>query len=269
MSQTVIGIFKNPAQAQEAKSHLLANGFTDHNIDVSNHNSSSNYNSGEMHDSTTEEGVGDRISNFFKNLFTDEDESSSHITAARTGTIVTVHAETSAEADRASEALNEYGAIDVNDTDANYTDNEGVNQSGSEHNSVDNEKGSSDKINVIKEELQVGKQMVETGGIRLRSRIVERPVEQSIRLREEHISVERKAVDRPASDADFANFKEGTVELTENTERPLVSKNARVVEEVSLGKEVSERNETIKDTVRHTEVDTENIDAKNNRKDNI
>ena len=311
MSQTVIGIFKNPAQAQEAKSYLLANGFTNQNIDVSNHNNQSEYGTdheygtNQTNENITEEGVGDRISNFFKNLFTDENEVSSHITAARTGTIVTVHADTPAEASHAAEALNEYGAIDVNDTDANYsktqlasgnyetgftdnktvnqtdftdnnnvndasfTGNKNVNQTGFTDRSNVNETGSSDKINVIKEELQVGKQMVETGGVRLRSRIVERPVEQSIRLREEHVNVERNFVDRPASDADFANFKEGTIELTESAETPLVTKNARVVEEVSLGKEVTERNETIKDTVRHTEVDTENLNVNNNRKDKI
>lgn len=283
MSQTVIGIFKNPAQAQEAKSYLLANGFINQNIDVSNHNNQSEYGTNQMNENTIEEGVGDRISNFFKNLFTDENDASSHITAARTGTIVTVHADTSAEASHAAEALNEYGAIDVNDMDANhsnnpltnrnnetdYTEKFNVNETRSTEKFNVNETGSSDKINVIKEELQVGKQMVETGGVRLRSRIVERPVEQSIRLREEHVNVERNVVDRPATDADFANFKEGTIELTENTEKPIVSKNARVVEEVSLGKEVTERDETIKDTVRHTEVDTENINAENNRKDKI
>jgi stress response protein YsnF len=84
-------------------------------------------------------------------------------------------------------------------------------------------------------------------------------VEESIRLREEHVSIERNNVDRPATEADFSNFKEGTIELTEHAEKPVVSKTARVVEEVSLEKEVSEREETISDTVRHTEVDAEGI----------
>ena len=41
---------------------------------------------------------------------------------------------------------------------------------------------------------------------------------------------------------------------------PVVSKQARVVEEVSVGKDVNERNETISDTVRKTEVDVENLE---------
>lgn len=266
MSQTVIGIFKNPTQAQEAKSYLLANGFTSENVDISNSNYQADYSRNEMNDSTTNEstaneGVGDRIGDFFKNLFTDEEDASSHISAARNGTIVTVHAQTSAEATDAAEILNDYGAIDVNEAVADNT-NASVN-------TQNTETGATDKINVIKEELEVGKKMVETGGVRLRSRIVERPVEQNIRLREEHINIERLPVDRPASDADFANFKEGTIELTENAERPVVSKNARVVEEVSLGKEVTERDETIRDTVRHTEVDTEKLGGETNTENKI
>ena len=115
---------------------------------------------------------------------------------------------------------------------------------------------------MLQEELRVGKREVETGGVRLRSRIVERPVEESIRLREEHVSVTRNPVSRPATEADFAGFKEGTVEMKEYAEKPVVAKEAKIVEEVSLGKEVSEREETISDTVRHTEVDTEVIPGK-------
>jgi hypothetical protein len=50
----------------------------------------------------------------------------------------------------------------------------------------------------------VGKKVVETGGVRLHSRIIEKPVEETIRLREEHVNVKRTKVDRPATDDDFA-----------------------------------------------------------------
>lgn len=115
------------------------------------------------------------------------------------------------------------------------------------------------KIKIIEENLQVGKREVTTGGVRLRSRIVERPVEESLRLREERVSVERNTVNRPATEADLANFQEKNIELVEHAEVPLVSKEARVVEEVSLSKDVEERTETIQDTVRKTEVDVENL----------
>ncbi len=113
-------------------------------------------------------------------------------------------------------------------------------------------------IPVIKEELQVGKREVETGGIRLRSRIVEKDISKDINLREENVQVERNTVDRPASAGDF---REGEIEVREHAEVPVVSKEARVVEEVSLNKEVTERDETISDTVRNTEVDIDRDDT--------
>ena len=116
-------------------------------------------------------------------------------------------------------------------------------------------------IPVIKEELQVGKREVETGRIRLRSRIVETPVQEDISLREERVQVERIPVDRPANAADI---KEESIELTETAEVPVVSKEARVVEEVSLDKDVREEEQTVTDTVRNTEVDIEDIDKPRN-----
>jgi uncharacterized protein (TIGR02271 family) len=116
------------------------------------------------------------------------------------------------------------------------------------------------KIPIIEENLEVGKREVQSGGVRLRSRIIERPVEESVRLREERVNVERNRVDRPATEADFQNFGEKDIEMIERTEVPVVSKQARVVEEVSLDKDVTERNETISDTVRKTEVDVTDLD---------
>jgi stress response protein YsnF len=75
-------------------------------------------------------------------------------------------------------------------------------------------------------------------------------------LREEHAAIERRPVDRPATAADL---KEGFVEIRETTEQPVVSKTARVVEEVVVGKEATERTETIADTVRGTEVEVERV----------
>jgi uncharacterized protein (TIGR02271 family) len=123
----------------------------------------------------------------------------------------------------------------------------------------------SKKIPIIEENLEVGKREVSTGGVRLRSRIVERPIEESIRLREERVNVERNTVDRPATDADFSNFEERDIEMVERAEVPVVNKQARVVEEVSLNKEVEERSETISDTVRRTEVDVDDLDNDNLR----
>jgi uncharacterized protein (TIGR02271 family) len=109
-------------------------------------------------------------------------------------------------------------------------------------------------IPVVKEELRVGKQAVEGGGVHVESHLVEQPVQQDVSLREEHVRVERRPVDRPATPADFTGFREGSFDVIERSERAVVEKNARVVEEVVIGKEATQRTERITDKLRHTEV---------------
>lgn len=116
-------------------------------------------------------------------------------------------------------------------------------------------------IPVIEEELQVGKRTVDQGGVRVFHRVVEIPVEQSINLREERVVVERNAVDRPATDAEIGAQGERSIELTETAEEAVVGKSARVVEEVIVGKQSGERMEHIRETVRRTEVEIENLPA--------
>ena len=92
--------------------------------------------------------------------------------------------------------------------------------------------------------------------MRVRSFVTEKPVSEQITLREEHVDVQRTSVDRPASgDA----FREGTIEMRETAEVPVVAKEARVVEEISLGKTATERTETVSDTVRRTDVEVVNV----------
>ena len=119
--------------------------------------------------------------------------------------------------------------------------------------------GNKTAIPVIQEELQVGKRVVQRGGVRIFQHVVETPVEESVQLREEHVSVERHPLNEPATEADMATLKEGSFEVRESAEEAVVAKTARVVEEVVVGKDVSERTETISDTVRRTDVEVEQM----------
>jgi uncharacterized protein (TIGR02271 family) len=114
-------------------------------------------------------------------------------------------------------------------------------------------------IPVVEEALQVGTRQVGRGGVRLYTRVTERPVEETVRLRDETVHVERRPVDRPATEADVAAAHERTIEVTETDEEPVVRKQARVVEEVVVSKDVEEHTETIRDTVRRTEVEVESM----------
>ena len=111
-------------------------------------------------------------------------------------------------------------------------------------------------IPVYEERLEVGKREVSHGRLRVRSFVVETAVDEQMSLRSETVQVDRRPVDRAVS-VTAAMFQDRTIELEEFAEEAVVSKEARVVEEISLRKETHDRTETIRDTVRHTEVDIE------------
>jgi uncharacterized protein (TIGR02271 family) len=117
-------------------------------------------------------------------------------------------------------------------------------------------------IPVVQEQLKVGKREVQRGGVRVFSRVVETPVNESVGLREEHVNVERRPVNEPISGADTTAFKEQSIEMRETAEEAVVEKSARVVEEVTINKEVTQREQQINDTVRHTEVEVEQLGAR-------
>lgn len=119
-----------------------------------------------------------------------------------------------------------------------------------------------DKIQVLQENMRVGKREVGAGHIRIRSYVVERPVEEQVTLREEHVTMDRRPVDRPADVIGADAFRERTIDVTATSEEAVVAKDVRVVEEIGLRKDATERTETIKDTVRHTEVEVEDDTAK-------
>ena len=116
--------------------------------------------------------------------------------------------------------------------------------------------GREDTISLYEERLTVGKREVSHGRLRVRSYVVETPVNEQVTLHREAVQVDRRPVDRAVSATD-AVFQDRTIELEEFDEEAVVSKEARVVEEISLRKEAQDRTETIRDTVRHTEVEVE------------
>lgn len=246
MSQTVIGIFDYTSEAQEAVSYLTSNGFNRDNIDLSSR--------GAETEGTTDydNDNNDGVSGFFSNLFGTSDDTDKYAEVGRKGSIVTVHAKSSDEAEKAAKILDNYGAVDVDERAEQY-------RSGTYTGNNQNRTKEGDSIKIIEEKMEVGKREVETGGVRLRSRIVEQSVHEDVRLRTERVRVDRTNVSRPATDADLAAFKDATIELKETAEVPVVSKQAFVTGEVSLGKEVEEKNQTVEGTVRKTEVDTENF----------
>jgi uncharacterized protein (TIGR02271 family) len=119
--------------------------------------------------------------------------------------------------------------------------------------------GRDEVIPIAEEELHVGKREVGHGRVRIQSRVVERPVSEQVNLRHEHVEVERRPVSGTAQAGTLGAdpFQERTIEVEERGEEAVVSKEARVVEEVVVRKDVEQRTETVSDVVRKTEVDVE------------
>lgn len=123
------------------------------------------------------------------------------------------------------------------------------------------ESGGQAVVPVVEEQVSVGKREVSKGGVRVETRVTEKPVQAQVNLHEEHVNVERRPVNRAVAGADAAAFKEGTIEVAETAEEAVVTKTARVVEEVVINKTGHDRTETVHDTVRKTDVDVKKVDT--------
>ena len=200
-------------------------------------------------------------------LLPDEDRYAYAEGMSRGGVTLAVTAE-EGQIDRVSDIAGRHGAVDMDEREASWrregwtgytggaTAATGASGTTTARN-VSAEGRGEEAIPIVEENLRVGKRQVEAGRVRIRSYVVETPVQEQVRLRQEHVHVERRPVDRPATAADEALFRERTIEAEERAEEAVVSKEARVKEELVVNKDVQERTETVQDTVRRTEVEVE------------
>jgi uncharacterized protein (TIGR02271 family) len=265
MTHTVVGLFDDRARAQAATQELIQKGFMRESIDVSNRKIADS-NAGRAEVTVTEPSITDNISEFFSSLFSsDKKTAANHArVAADADAIICIQVDSPERAREAVVILDHHGAIDV-DGEVEKT-NRPINlqsQPNAAAGVVQNTPNMQNEktIPIIEEQLQLDKQVVERDGARIRSRIIEKPVEANLRLREEHVVVDRRPVDRAVTQADLANFKDEEIVLTERAEIPVIGKQARVVEEIVVGKNVTERNEVIRETVRRTDVEIENVES--------
>jgi len=256
MALTLVGVFDEYTQAQQARQQLLQEGLDDASVRLSS-----------SEEAQRSQGSGEDHRGFFARLFgLDEGDSQvgDYSEALRRGSaVVSVQLQDESRVDRVSSLLRQAGAIDIDrrveqwkaggyqdyrHDAAPYT----ADQAAQERNT----------FKVMEEQLKVGKREVELGGVRVHPRVSEQPVNEEVTLREQRAVVDRRPVDRPATtaevDAAFAG-SDRDIELRETAEEAVVSKSARVVEEVSVGLEQSERTETINETLRRTDVDIEQV----------
>ena len=263
MSKTVVGLFSTMAEANKAKQELITDGYESQNVRVMANDEGQTETSG----TTANEsgytdigsgggtGIGEKVSSFFRSLSGGDDDAHHHyakgVNAGGALLVVTVPDEEAAEA---AGYLKELGARDIEGGSGVASSTVAPTYTGS---ATTASEGTA--IPIVEEELVVGKREVDRGGVRIYSHVVERPVEADINLREEHINVERRTVNRPATAADFAAGSGSVIELNATGEEAVVGKTSRVVEEVLVGKQSSEHTEAIHDSVRKTEVEIEQV----------
>lgn len=121
--------------------------------------------------------------------------------------------------------------------------------------------GEADRVPVIEERVSIGKRAVRRGGVRITSVVSERPVAETVTLTEEKVSVERRPTDRVLTPEEAEKaFEEKTIEVLETVEEAVVRKEAHVVEEVTLARTATQREETVKATARRTDIRIEPIE---------
>jgi stress response protein YsnF len=267
---TLVAVFRSASDAQAAANELKSNGFDSDEIYISSDTSASNAKTRE----TSASGYAEErhheggITGWFKRIFgAEEDEDRSYYQeAVNTGNVVLSVDTTDENFERAADILNSHSPVDVHrGASASEATTGGRTAVAAEatgratRNTQSTASGENRAIPVVEEELRVGKRRVLRGGVRIYSRTVEQPVEETVRLQEEHVRVERQPVNRPVNEADLRAGREEVIEVAEYAEEPVVSKQGRVVEEVRVNKDATERTETVRDKVRRTEVNVEDL----------
>jgi len=236
MTKTVIGLFDDRNEGTKAYAALLQEGYAQADLDI-----------------LTNDDKDDvpKLENLRKNV--PSPDADVYLEGVRQGgTIITATVSDSAVG-RATEILSNFNIVNIANraNELKLIDSKLELKDAAKHDDV---------IDVIEEELEVGKEQVERGRLRIYNVVTEREVTQNVTLRDETIKVNRRPINREVQITDDL-FKPRSFELVEIDEIAKVSKTARVVEEVSLGKEVVDKIETIKETLRRQDVEIEEIPA--------
>lgn len=246
MTSTIVGYFEDYTQARNAENDLKAAGFRD-DISIVGKNVDG------MHvaDEGQDENWWDKVKDAFG--FADERELGTYQEASRRGALLSVKVPDE-QTDAVAAIIERHNPIDLDQRAATWGDTD----TKKTLTGVGARSGVESEVNIplAEEQLQVGKRAVQRGALRVHTYVTERPVEEQVTLREENAFVDRRPVNRAAV-AGEAAFQERTIEVEEVGEEAVVAKQARVVEEVSIGKEQTARTETVRDTVRKTEVQVE------------
>jgi uncharacterized protein (TIGR02271 family) len=297
MQHTLAAVFNSQSQAQKASEALISSGLSRDAVHLTQSEDTAE-DQAAINQERDRESSGSGIRSFFAELFgsgtnSDRDADLYSEAVMHGNYVLTVDVPDDDQVEEVAEVLDQYDPLDIDEQASQWKsggwaaqdsmrqdmlrqdENPGLSQSreSGTNTTITGETQSRQNMSaaaatqqqsaneqqaipVVQEELKVGKRAIQRGGVRVYQRVIENPVQESVSLREERVSVERRPVDQPA---DASALKEGTIEMRETAEEPVVEKVARVVEEVVIGKEVQQREQQINDTVRRTEVEVEQL----------
>jgi uncharacterized protein (TIGR02271 family) len=244
MARTIVAVFSSRADAERVAQALMDEGIPRRDIGIADNAAREEY-----------ERRGERQGGGFWNwLFGSADDEAAwgsdvdyyNEGIRRGGSVVSVNADERV-ADRVQSIMDAHGA-QVEQGGRRAPETAGARAGSGE-----------EVLPVVEEQLRIGKRAVTRGGVRIYTRVTERPVEENVTLREERVNVERRPVDRPVTAGDA--FRERSIEVHETAEEPVVAKEARIIEEVLITKDVQERSAKVRDTVRRTDVEVDRGDA--------
>lgn len=270
--RTFSAMFDNRAEADRAVASLRELGVSD----VVMHGEGNTGYDASRRNPPEERGFFESLSDFF---FPEDDRASYAEGLHRGGYLVTARNVPENLVGPARDVLDQHGSVDMDareqewrnegwdaahwrddrPRDADFAATEGVDPELARRDPAAAPHG--EKIDVVEEDVRIGKRDVDLGTVRVRSYVRETPVSEDVELTREHVEVQRRPVDRPAGDADF---QDRTIEARQRGEEAVVSKEARVVEEIELTKHQDSRVERVEDTVRKTEVEIDE-DGRNRR----
>ena len=259
MAKTIVGLYDDRTTARQVVSDLEAIGFGDDHLRFASH---------EDGDATSYDidANTDTTPDALKRYGIADEETSFYSEGVRRGGALVIARVHDNDVDKAVDIMARHNPVRYEDRAESYLadtdDTEVYTAAKMQENRAQYADQSKQRLQEIEEHLKIGKREVVRGGVKVHQYVETDVEEETLRLRDEEIVVDRTTVNR-ALTADEANaaFEDKTVELVERDEEAVVEKTAMVTGEVAVGKDVNVREETVGGEVRRTRVEVEQIAA--------
>ena len=259
MPRTLTAMFDTRAAAEATRDRLIQAGVDRSEIDLQDQGAYAGGETATPHKEGLMAGI--------RSMFGSHDDHHAYAEGMSRGHVLLTATVQDAETDTAIQVLEGSDAVDLDAREAEWRQSGWTGRaaydepaSNATYQQPVGRTGEDETIQLAEERLVLGKREVERGGVRVRSYIVETPVSEQVTLREETVGIERRPVNRPLAAGDDA-FRDRSIEMRETGEEVVVGKEAFVTEEIALRKDVGQRTEEVRDSVRHTEVEVEQVEG--------